>query len=166
MTTSNEQEIQLEMTGTSDFYNACANNDIPRIKFHLAYMKSDEINRIEPNGSTALHVACYNNNAGAVYLLLRSGALGSIKNRHDLTAFEETTSPCIKQLFLSTGHASWIDWTFVDPPTREKKEIFDFTLESTFRTMGLPYILDYLHIYYVRIHVSEALSTSMQGIEQ
>ncbi|CAF0951646.1 unnamed protein product [Adineta steineri] len=166
MTTSNEQEIRLEMTETSDFYNACAANDIPRIKFHLAHMSSNEINRVEPNGSTALHVACYHHNAGAVYLLLRFGALGSIKNKHGLTAFEETTSLRIKQLFLGTGHTSWIEWTFVDPPTREMKQMFDFALKSAFHTWGLSFILDYLHIYYARRHVSKALSTSMEKLEQ
>ncbi|CAF4084639.1 unnamed protein product [Adineta steineri] len=166
MTTSNEQEIRLEMTETSDFYNACAANDIPRIKFHLAHMSSNEINRVEPNGSTALHVACYHHNAGAVYLLLRFGAIGSIKNRHGLTAFEETTSLRIKQLFLGTGHASWIEWTFLDPPTREMKQMFDFALKSAFHTWGLSFILDYLHIYYARRHVSKALSTSMEKLEQ
>ncbi|CAF1059207.1 unnamed protein product [Adineta steineri] len=165
MTTSNEQEIRLEMTETSDFYNACAANDIPRIKFHLAHMSSNEINRVEPNGSTALHVACYHHNAGAVYLLLRFGAIGSIKNRHGLTAFEETTSLRIKQLFLGTGHASWIEWTFLDPPTREMKQMFDFALKSAFHTWGLSFILDYLHIYYARRHVSKALSTSMEKLE-
>ncbi|CAF1583511.1 unnamed protein product, partial [Adineta steineri] len=139
---------------------------IPRIKFHLAHMSSNEINRIEPNGSTALHVACYHHNAGAVYLLLRFGALGSIKNRHDLTPYEETTSFRIKELLLNTGQASLIDWTFVDPPTREMKQKFDSALKSSFSTWGLPFILEYLHNYYVCRHVCKVLSTSTQNIEQ
>ncbi len=164
---SAERQPQLSMTQTSDFYNACSINDIPRIKSLLACMTSDEINRIEPNGSTALHAACYHDNAGLVYLLLRHGAVGSIRNRYGLTPYEETTSPAIKQLLLSTGSAAWIEWTFVDPPTRETKQIFDSALESTFRTRGLLFIIDYVLNHYVRRHVAEMLPPiSMQTIEQ
>ncbi|CAF1547967.1 unnamed protein product, partial [Adineta steineri] len=166
MTTSNEQQIQLEITEASDFYNACAANDIPRIISHLANMSPNEINRIEPNGDTALHVACYHHNAGAVYLLLKFGALEFIKNRRGLTPFEDTTSLCIKEPSRSIGQASCIDFTFSDPPKREMKQRFDSALESSFGILGLPFILDYLHIYYARRYVSEALSTSVQEIEQ
>ncbi|CAF0858766.1 unnamed protein product [Adineta steineri] len=166
MTTSNEQQIQLEITETSDFYNACAANDIPRIISHLANMSPNEINRIEPNGDTALHVACYHHNAGAVYLLLKFGALDFIKNRRGLTPFEDTTSLCIKEPSRSIGQAFCIDFTFSDPPKREMKQRFDSALESSFGILGLPFILDYLHIYYARRYVSEALSTSMREIEQ
>ncbi|UJR17775.1 hypothetical protein I4U23_004673 [Adineta vaga] len=165
MSAYKEEKLQSSIAETSDFYNACAANDIPRIKWYLARMTANEINNIEPNNNTALHAACYHNNAGAVYLLLRFGALGSIQNSHGLTPFEETTSPCIKQLFLSTGNAAWIDWTFVNPPTREAKLMFDCYLEAIFRSMGLPFILDYLHIHYARRHVFEASSELAEDIE-
>lgn len=154
------------MTETSDFYNACAVSDIPRIKYHLPRMTLSEINQIEPNGSTALHAACYHRNAGVVYLLLRHGAVGSIKNRQGLTPYEQTSSPFIKQLLSSTGNASWIEWTFVDPPTRETKQRFDSALENSLNTMGLPFILDYLLNHYARRHVAEALPKFKEKIEQ
>jgi ankyrin repeat protein len=166
MMISRERQQQLSMTETSDFYNACLANDIPRIKSYLASPTFNEINRIEPNGGTALHASCYYHNAGVVYLLLRHGALGSIKNRYGLTPYEETTSPYIKQLLSSTGNVASIEWTFVNPPSRETKQIFDTALETTFRTRGLPFILDYLHHHYVRRYVAEALPMSMQKIDQ
>jgi ankyrin repeat protein len=130
-------------------------------------MSLTEINRIEPNGSTALHAACYYENAAVVYLLLRYGALGSIPNRYGLTPYQETTNSFIKQLLLSDGNAAWIEWTFVDPPTRETKQIFDSALENTFRIRGLPFILDYLLNQYARRHVAEALSpAAAQKVEQ
>jgi ankyrin repeat protein len=151
---------------TSDFYNACLISDIPRVKYYLARMTIDEINRIERNGSTALHTAAYHDNAAVVYLLLRRGALGSIKNRHDLTPFEETTSSYIKQILSNTGNAAWVEWTFVDPPTRETKYMFDSALKDTFLRMGLSFILDYLLNYYARRYIAQALPMSIQKIEQ
>lgn len=156
----------LPATDTSDFYYACSVSDIPRIKFYLSQMTIDEINQIEPNGSTALHAAAFYHNTAVIYLLLRHGAVGSIKNQYGLTPFEETTSSYIKQLLSDTGNAAWIEWTFTDPPTRETKQIFDSTSKNTFQSFGLPFILDYLLNHYVRRHVAEALPMFVQNVEQ
>ncbi|CAF0868413.1 unnamed protein product [Rotaria sp. Silwood1] len=152
---------------TSDFYNACSTNDIPQVKSSLSRMTLHEINRIEPNGSTALHVASYHNNAAVVYLLIQHGASVSIRsNSTNLTPYEETTSTYIKHLLTSTGNKAWIEWTFVDPLTRETKEIFDTALENTFHDMGLSFILNYLLNHYARGHVAKASSTSAKQIER
>ena len=151
---------------TSDFYHACAISDIPRVKSHLARMNINEMNRTDLNGDTALHIAAYHQNAGVVYLLLRNGAIGSIKNRYDLIPSEETTSTYIKQLLSTTGNAGWIEWTFVDSPTRETKHAFDSALKNAFLTMGLSFILDFLLNQYVRRYIAEALPKSRQKIKQ
>ena len=156
----------MPTVGTSAFYHACSVNDIPRVKSYLYQMSIDEINRIEPNGNTALHIAAFHHNAGVVCLLIRHDAIGSIKNHYDLTPFEETTPSYIKELLSNTGNAAWIEWTFVDPPTRETKLIFDSTLQNTFQEMGLPFILDYLLNQYVRRYVAEALPMSFRDIEK
>ena len=153
-------------TETSDFYNACLMSDISRVKYYLARMNINEINQIEPNGSTALHTAAYHHNASVVHLLLRHGALGSIKNRYDLTPFQETTSSYIKELLSNTGNAGWIEWTFVDPPTRETKRAFDSSLKDTFLRMGLSFILDILLNQYARRYIAEALPKFAHKIEQ
>ncbi|CAF4749805.1 unnamed protein product [Rotaria sp. Silwood1] len=43
----------------SDFYLACRNGDINAVKRMLCDKKRVNINRMEPNGSTALHAASY-----------------------------------------------------------------------------------------------------------
>lgn len=151
---------------TKDFYHACSIGDIPTVKSYLAQIPIDEINRLESNGNTALHAAAFYHNVGIVYLLLKQGAVSSIQNRYGRTPFEETTSLYIKQLLSSLGSAAWIEWTLTNPPTREMKQNFDSTLDSTFQKMGLPYILDYLLSHYVRRHIAQALPKSIQTIEK
>ncbi|CAF4416108.1 unnamed protein product [Rotaria sp. Silwood2] len=159
--------VQSSERETSDFYRACSTNDVPRVKWHLARMTVDEINRVAPDGTTALHVASYHNNAAIVYLLIKHGASVSIQNDSTkLTPYEETTSTYIKQLLTSTGNKAWIEWTFMDPPTRETKEIFDTTLENTFHNMGLSFILNYLLNHYARGHVAKASPKSAKEIER
>ncbi|CAF1412142.1 unnamed protein product [Rotaria sordida] len=130
-------------------------------------MTVDEINRIEPNGSTALQIASYHNNAAIVHLLIKHGASVSIQNDSTkLTPYEETTSSYIKHLLTSTGNKAWIEWTFVDPPTRETKQIFDTELENRFHNMGLSFILNYLLNHYARGYVAKASPKSAKQIEQ
>jgi hypothetical protein len=83
----------------SDFYHACRNNDIDSVKSLVETMTSDQINKLEPNGSTALHAASYNGHYEIVELLLKKGASKSIKNQYNCTPYEEAKSDAIKQLF-------------------------------------------------------------------
>jgi hypothetical protein len=62
-------------------------------------MTIDEINRLEPNGSTALHAASYRGHAKIVELLLQAGAWRSIKNLYQLKPVQEAKTEEIKQLF-------------------------------------------------------------------
>jgi hypothetical protein len=41
---------------TSPFYDACRANDIDLVEKYMESMSVEEINQIEPNGPTALHV--------------------------------------------------------------------------------------------------------------
>lgn len=43
----------------SEFYMACRNNDMDKVKQLIKMMTPEDIDRIEPNGSTALHAACF-----------------------------------------------------------------------------------------------------------
>jgi len=84
---------------TSVFYQACRNGDTDQVGQLLPSMSLDEINKIEPNGSTALHVACYLGHYNIVKLLLDAGASRSIHNRnYNLTPFDEANEQ-IKKLF-------------------------------------------------------------------
>jgi hypothetical protein len=106
----------------SDFYCACRCGDIVRVKEYIQNMSLDDINKKESNGSTALHVACYYGHEDIVKLLLEYGALRSIINKHGLTAYEESKTKSIKQLFDRTvksedrfldrtGKTDWISAT-------------------------------------------------------
>ena len=83
----------------SQFYIACRNGNIDQVQQLLRSITVNEINRIEPNGSTALHAACYYGHSEIVKILLDEGACRSIRNRkYSLTPYEESNEQ-IKSLF-------------------------------------------------------------------
>ncbi|CAF1409154.1 unnamed protein product, partial [Rotaria sp. Silwood1] len=61
-------------------------------------MSVEEMNQIEPNGSTALHVASYRGHEKIVELLLERGASHSIVNRYQNTPLDEAKTEKIKKL--------------------------------------------------------------------
>jgi hypothetical protein len=162
-----ERKINLPTTKTSELYKACSMNDIPTVEYYLATMTPEEINgKVGEHKNTALHVACYDDNLALVRLLVRHGANGSIKNKHGLYPYQQTTCRAIKDLLSDTGNSAWIEWAFEEPPTRGAKQIFDRSLENTFHTTGLPFILDFLFYHYVRQHLAKNLPNDAQKIEE
>ncbi|CAF0795039.1 unnamed protein product [Adineta ricciae] len=87
-----------DLKDPSDFYNACRNNDINLVKHYLENMSAKEINQMEPNGSTALHVASYRGHEEIVALLLQHGAVHSMTNRYNQTPLDEARTEKIKQM--------------------------------------------------------------------
>ncbi|CAF4161064.1 unnamed protein product, partial [Adineta steineri] len=85
-------------SSTSPFYEACRTNDISSVQYYLEAMSVAEVDRIEPNGSTALHSAAYHGHEKIVELLLRKGASYSVVNKYNCTALEEAKTDRIKQL--------------------------------------------------------------------
>jgi hypothetical protein len=83
----------------SKFYFACRNNEIDVVTALLPTLTLNEINQIEPNGSTALHAAAYYGNQEIVHLLLSKGAQRMIKNLHGSTPYDEAKTEHIKKLF-------------------------------------------------------------------
>ncbi len=47
------------MSKLSEFYLACRNGDLDTVQHLLPNMSDEQKNRIESNGSTALHAATY-----------------------------------------------------------------------------------------------------------
>ena len=88
---------------TSDFYWACRNGDADSVKKLLLKLKSSDINRVESNGSTALHAASYYGHASIVRLLLEKGADTAVRNRYGKTANEEASTEEVRGLFQSIG---------------------------------------------------------------
>ncbi|CAF3052171.1 unnamed protein product [Rotaria sp. Silwood2] len=89
----------------SEFYFACRNNEIDKVKAMLPKLKLKEIDQIEPNGSTALHAAAYYGHKEIVKMLLSKGAKRTIKNKHGLTPAEEGKDEGIKKM-LQTADES------------------------------------------------------------
>ncbi|UJR17151.1 hypothetical protein I4U23_004047 [Adineta vaga] len=90
---------------TSDFYWACRNGDLDTVKKLLPSLSLNDINRIECNGSTALHAASYYDHENVVRLLLQKGANTNSRNKYDKTAKEEAHTNEIRALFVSTPKA-------------------------------------------------------------
>ncbi|CAF1338126.1 unnamed protein product [Didymodactylos carnosus] len=98
-------QAQASTTGLTPlltpFYIACRNNKIELVKELLETMTPEAINRIEPNGSTALHVASYQGHKEIVELLLQNHANHAIINKHNCTPLEEAKTDEIKQLIIT-----------------------------------------------------------------
>ncbi|CAF4102318.1 unnamed protein product, partial [Rotaria sp. Silwood1] len=105
--------LSIEETGTtistktvapsdkcSKFYLACRGNNIEEVKELLKTITLDEIDRMEPNGSTALHTACYHGHQEIVKLLLKAGADRAISNKYNYLPFDEALNDEIKELFF------------------------------------------------------------------
>jgi ankyrin repeat protein len=84
----------------SDFYWAYRDNKVDEVKKFLETLTQDEIDGVEPNGSTALHAAAYHGHAKIVRLLLDRGADRAIQNKFECLPFDEAPSDEIRQLFL------------------------------------------------------------------
>ncbi|CAF1097874.1 unnamed protein product [Didymodactylos carnosus] len=106
----------------SDFYLACRNGDTETVRTFLRTLTSAEINRLEPNGSTALHAATYNGHTEIVRLLLLHQASRSVINVYKMTPYQEASKIEIKQLFRcpsstrflsNASEAHDLDWVFV-----------------------------------------------------
>ncbi|CAF1355738.1 unnamed protein product [Didymodactylos carnosus] len=91
---------QPQQGEVSEFYWACRNGEAERVKELLQTIPYDDLNRLEPNGSTPLHAASYAGQAEVVRLLsYERGCRRDRLNLHGLTAYEEAASEEIRQLF-------------------------------------------------------------------
>ena len=84
----------------SVLYSACKAGKTDDVRELLVSLPLTDINQIEPNGSTALHAACYFDRYDVVKLLLEAGACRSMRNSpYSLTPFDEATTAEIRGLF-------------------------------------------------------------------
>jgi hypothetical protein len=109
---------------TSDFYWACRNGDMNIVKKMLPNLKSNDINRIESNGSTALHAASYYGHANIVRLLLERGADTTIRNKYEKTAKEEASTDEVHSVFESTVKIEEADDDDDDMPQSEFVQLY------------------------------------------
>ena len=87
-------------TITSQFYYACRNNDVDSCICLLNECPLEDIDRMEPNGSTALHAACYFQHLEIVKKLLDRGFTRRVVNKFGNTPIDEADGEEIRQLFL------------------------------------------------------------------
>ncbi|CAF3404044.1 unnamed protein product [Rotaria socialis] len=111
----------------SDFYLACRQNNFEEAKKLLQDMTLDEVDRIEPNSSTALHSASYHGHSRIVELLLKAGANRAILNKYRCIPYDEAKNDDIKELFLRIPNSNRlasctgaIEWELVDEDVMEK----------------------------------------------
>ncbi|CAF1238290.1 unnamed protein product [Didymodactylos carnosus] len=118
---STKKTTTSSVDAPSKFYFACRNNELDAVTSLLKTASLDEINRLEPNGSTPLHAAAYYGNNDIVKLLLDHGASRTIKNKYDYTPHDEAKTDDTKRLFQRIteqnrfiGHTGPIEWIYVD----------------------------------------------------
>ncbi|UJR18079.1 hypothetical protein I4U23_004979 [Adineta vaga] len=94
---------------TSEFYRACRDGDTDTVEKMLPILTKEDIERVEPNGSTALHAATHYGHKKIVKLLLARSPDTSIRNTYGNTAEDEASGSEIRTLFKqSSSHASTI----------------------------------------------------------
>ncbi|CAF2763774.1 unnamed protein product [Rotaria sp. Silwood2] len=105
----------------SDFYLACRNNKIEEVQALLETMDTNDIDRVEPNGMTALHAACFHGHLEIVKLLLMVGADRAIQSKYGNLPFGEARTDEIKELFYLIPNSNrlqsnkgTIEWEIID----------------------------------------------------
>jgi hypothetical protein len=117
-----------------DLYNDCKNNEFDKIKRYINNMTVKQINKQQPNGSTPLHVSAFNGHYEIVKLLLVHGAQRSIRNAHNLTAYEEARTKKIGELLLrnndnyyfitNINDVNALEWTIMYEETKAQQLLF------------------------------------------
>jgi hypothetical protein len=89
----------MEENSPSEFYFACRNNDIQTVRRLLDEHPLENLDQMEPNGSTGLHAACFFKNIEIIQLLLDRGFTRRAVNRYKNTPFNESETDEIRELF-------------------------------------------------------------------
>ena len=140
-TTTAERPLDTITQKCSPFYMACRNNDVRKVKKLLKTLSGDDIDRMEPVGSTALHVAAYRGHKEIVSLLLKQGANRAILNKYGCLPFDEATDPNVKEIFFRVQSSNrlvsregFIEWERMDGRALhsaiEEREYFKFLYNS------------------------------------
>lgn len=89
-----------QITAPSELYYACRNGDIDKVKELLPTIPYEQLNQIEPNGSTPLHVATHFGHLDIVRLLVQEYRCPRhVQNLNGLTAFQEAQTDEMRDLY-------------------------------------------------------------------
>ncbi|CAF1106316.1 unnamed protein product [Didymodactylos carnosus] len=83
----------------SKLYQFCANNNILAVERYIKNLSIKDINRVEVNGNTALHIAVLNRSPEIIKLLLKRNACRSIRNINNHRPYEIAETDEIRNLF-------------------------------------------------------------------
>ena len=101
--------------------HSCREGDLDPVRELIASNAYVDINRLEPNGSRALHAASHFGHPEIARLLLHQhGVRRHRRNRHGLTAYEESANDEIRQIF----HRSANSQRFSSDNTDEAEQLF------------------------------------------
>lgn len=96
-------------------------------------MTYEQVNQIEPNGSTALHAASFYNHSHIVQLLLSSGCSRTTLNFRGATADQEAATDEIRALFNRPTSNR-----FIDENTTESFTLLSQNAEEILSGNGIP----------------------------
>ncbi|CAF0745149.1 unnamed protein product [Adineta steineri] len=111
----------------SDFYFACRNNKLELVVQLLNDRPLEDIDRIEPNNSSALHAACYYKHADIIRLLLDRGFTRRVLNIHNELPIDEAGDEELRQLF----HRSDLSNRFGGDISYEQEKLIWIVIDGT-----------------------------------
>ncbi|CAF1128521.1 unnamed protein product [Rotaria sordida] len=86
-------------TNSSELFRACRDGDVTTVERLLPLTSTDILNRLEPNGSSCLHVACANDHLEIVRLLLDYGSSRQIRDNNGHIPLDLVKTKEITELF-------------------------------------------------------------------
>jgi ankyrin repeat protein len=123
---SSEADDRTVSSKAMNFYFACQNGQVEYVRDLLKNITLHKIDRLQSNGSTALHAACFFNHDKIVEMLLRAGASRGIKNKHGFIPYEEASNEPIQSIFKRMpgdnrflGDSEKFEWRIVTPYAKE-----------------------------------------------
>ena len=96
-------------TESSNFYLACKNGEMDSVKEHLTKMSKEDIDKLEGNGDTALHVATRSGQKDIVKLLLAAQCSTTTLNYDGKMAYEEIETPEMNTVFERMASTRFYD---------------------------------------------------------
>ncbi|CAF1131088.1 unnamed protein product [Adineta steineri] len=103
----------------SDFYCACRDGKLDYVREHLPKMSTNDVDKLEGIGDTALHVATRNDHKEIVELLLKADCSTTTLNKDGKMPPEEIKTPEMKKIYMRQTSSY-----FHDPDSKTTFDVF------------------------------------------
>jgi len=146
------RSIQYIRGKASDFYFLCKEDKIDEVRQILEDETSppiEELNQLQPNGSTPLHAATFYNHKEIVKLLLEHNCPRTTLNLYGNTAYDEAKSVEMKQLFLRPNSTD----RFHETNTAETLSVF--LPEEDIESVNVSQIVNHVHLFQTESEILE-----------